>query len=150
MSSTSDNTENKEVKEPTLKGLKNSEQTEQREDIIEELKVDDLQALPVNGNSNSKSNNNIGNSSVNGKQSVVPSTPSKSTATTSKTNSSLLVVNGGLEKGKDKDKEKEKKTPKKSPRKVLMAIIPSSDDEKREKSQQVALGHVRPKCCTIS
>lgn len=153
-------TKPKDVVKVSRENLTN-EKTEQIEEITEKLKVDDLQALPVNGNQlNNDNSSNIDKNSENGKRNSVPSTLLKSTvAATSKPKSPLLVANGGLEKDKDKEsdkkkakkeKEKEKKTPKKSPRKVLMAIIPGSDDEEREKNHQVALGHVRPKCCTIS
>ncbi len=134
---------------------KGEEAIEKSEKQLVELKVDDLQT-PANGHQvNGNNNNNNGNNSP-AKESVGQSPSLKPTTT----NTILLsVANGVPEKNKEKEsdkkskkkKEKEvsKKTPKKSPRKVL-AIIPGSDDEEREKGHQAALAHVRPKCCTIS
>ncbi|KAH9405553.1 hypothetical protein TYRP_001407 [Tyrophagus putrescentiae] len=138
------------------KDLKKGEEAiEKSEKQLVELKVDDLQT-PANGHQVNGNNNNSNGNNSPAKESVGQSPSLKPTTT----NTILLsVANGVPEKNKEKEsdkkskkkKEKEasKKTPKKSPRKVL-AIIPGSDDEEREKGHQAALAHVRPKCCTIS
>lgn len=88
--------------------------------------------LPSNGHQTNGTSTNVNSGKQNGYSTV----------------ETVVVFNGTLPKN-DKKKKKEKKTPKKSPRKIL-AIIPGTDDEQKEKHHQAALTHVRPKCCTIS
>ena len=123
-------------KETRIKFMDESNSTEfEKPEITEEiveLKAGDLETQAANAPANGhQANGNV----------------------TDNQNGHAIEENGSVPNGtltKDSKKKKKGKSPKKSPRKVLMAIIPGKDDDERDKDHQVALAHVKPKCCTIS